>query len=98
MGVIDKSAVSNDSESEFELFGPVFKENIKVEVEPRKTGKDDVVYPYCATLAQTLLKQWGLRSVPRIRIRFNFYDFFITSCFCFRFSHDTPTVDEKSFY
>ena len=60
VGLLDMSAVSNDSESEFELFGRVFKENIKVEVEPHKTGEDDVVYPYLYDSRTNSLEAMGL--------------------------------------
>ena len=60
VGLLDMSAVSNDSESEFELFGRVFKENIKVEVEPEKTGEYDVVYPYLYDSRTNSLEAMGL--------------------------------------
>ena len=58
--LLDMSAVSNDSESEFQLFGRVFKENIKVEVEPEKTGEYDVVYPYLYDSRTNSLEAMGL--------------------------------------
>ena len=60
VGLLDMSAVSNNSESEFELFGRIFEENVKVEVEPEKTGEDDAVYPYLYDSRTNSLEAMGL--------------------------------------
>ena len=39
VGLLDMSAVSNNSESKCELFGRIFEENVKVEVKSEKTAE-----------------------------------------------------------
>jgi hypothetical protein len=62
-GLLNMSAASNDSGSEFEMFGRTFEENVKVTADPvTRTGSTEVVYPYLYDARTKTLEATGLST------------------------------------
>ena len=64
LGVLNMSAVSSDSGSEFEMFGRTFDENVKVTADPVRSTTGEVVYPYLYDSRTRSLEATGLSANP----------------------------------
>ena len=70
LGVLNMSAISNDSSSEFEMFGRTFDENVKVTADPVRSTAGEVVYPYLYDSRTKSLEATGLSANPATGLQF----------------------------
>ena len=86
-GVLNMSAVSSDSGSEFEMFGRTFEENVKLTVDPERSTADDAVYPYLYDSRTRSLEATGLSANPSIITGLQFFSSALTQVVLLSVSH-----------
>ena len=87
-GLLHMSAVSNDSGSEFEMFGRTFDENVKVRADPGRSTAAEVVYPYLYDSRTRSLEATGLSANPaNVSTGLQFYTTSLTQVVFLSVSH-----------